>query len=155
MFLPLCGCRLHRKFAYFHLACVSGESATSTNRKNINIYEHIIHCIWYNFCADTFFHRALLSYLIGDNKKINYNVHCFCSTYARFLLKNEARKILIRYEIHKVVYFYFCPPVFFSCFLAWTAISRVYSGMQHHTTSRQQNITVHILVTGAGRDAQK
>jgi len=76
--------------------------------------------------------------------------------YARFLLKNEARKILIRYEIHKVAYFYsgyWRPPVFFSCFLVWTAISKVYSGVQCHTTSHQQNITVCILVTGAGGDA--
>jgi len=103
-----------------------------------------------------FFHRALLSYLIDNNKKIKYNVHCFCSTHARFLLKNKAQKILIRYEIHKVAYFYsgyWCPPVFFSCFLAWTAISKVYSGMTCHNTSCQQNITVRILVTGSGGDA--
>jgi len=103
--------------------------------------------------CDTLFHRALLD---RRQQKINYNVHCFRSTYARFLLKNEAQKLLIRYEIHKVVYFYsgyWRPPLFFSCFLAWTFISRVYSGMTRHNTSRQQKITVRILVTGSGGDA--
>jgi len=39
----------------------------STNRKNINIYEHIIHGTWYYFCAVTLF--FIEHYLIDDNKK--------------------------------------------------------------------------------------
>jgi len=76
--------------------------------------------------------------------------------YARFLLKNEARKILIRYEIPKVAYFYsgyWRPPVFFSCFLAETFILGVYSGVTQHDTSCQHRITVRILVTGSSGDA--